>query len=197
MDSSPLTISIGYDGPVCVLSAVGDLDTRTADRFQRCVLAVLAGLPERLVLDLAGLCYLDCGGASQRPHRAAQLSAVSQSASDLAARARCRASAPHHQQQLMCLPAAPRSSEAGPTIGTSFRPVVSRAALPSSDDTDVHDLLAVRAVIEQAKGVLMATYRCGPDEACDLLHKASQGLDVKVHVLAASVVELAAHGVSS
>jgi AmiR/NasT family two-component response regulator len=72
--------------------------------------------------------------------------------------------------------------------------VVSEAALPSANGADVQDLLAVRAVIEQAKGIVMATYRCGPDDASDLLHKASQGLGVKVQVLAARLVELAAQG---
>ena len=44
-------------------------------------------------------------------------------------------------------------------------------------------------VIEQAKGVLMAQNRCGPDEAFDLLRRASQRANVKVSVLAAQIVE--------
>jgi hypothetical protein len=44
-------------------------------------------------------------------------------------------------------------------------------------------------VIEQAKGVLMAQHRCGPDEAFELLRRASQRLNLKVSVLAAQVVE--------
>jgi hypothetical protein len=44
-------------------------------------------------------------------------------------------------------------------------------------------------VIEQAKGVLMAQNRCGPDEAFDLLRRASQHANVKVAVLAAQIVE--------
>jgi hypothetical protein len=44
-------------------------------------------------------------------------------------------------------------------------------------------------VIEQAKGVLMAQNRCGPDEAFDLLRRASQRANVKVSVLAAEIVE--------
>jgi len=50
------------------------------------------------------------------------------------------------------------------------------------------NLPEIRAVIEQAKGVLMATFRCGPDEASELLHRASRGGGVKVHVLAAKLV---------
>ena len=44
-------------------------------------------------------------------------------------------------------------------------------------------------MIEQAKGVLMAQHRCGPDEAFDLLRRASQRANVKVSVLAAQIVE--------
>jgi AmiR/NasT family two-component response regulator len=43
-------------------------------------------------------------------------------------------------------------------------------------------------VIEQAKGILMAQQRCGPDEAFDILRLASQRANVKVHVLAEQIV---------
>ena len=45
-------------------------------------------------------------------------------------------------------------------------------------------------VIEQAKGVLMAQHGCGPDEAFDLLRRASQRFNVPVRVLATRL----AHG---
>jgi len=44
-------------------------------------------------------------------------------------------------------------------------------------------------VIEQAKGIVMAQQGCRPEEAFDLLHRASERADVRVHVLAAQVVE--------
>ena len=44
-------------------------------------------------------------------------------------------------------------------------------------------------VIEQAKGILMAQYRCRPEEAFDLLRRASQRANVKVSVLAAQIVD--------
>jgi len=49
-------------------------------------------------------------------------------------------------------------------------------------------------VIEQAKGIVMAQRECGPDEAFDLLRRASQRTNVKVHVLAAQIVEQVASG---
>jgi hypothetical protein len=44
-------------------------------------------------------------------------------------------------------------------------------------------------VIEQAKGIVMARKRCGPEEAFDLLRRASQRANVKVSVLATQIVE--------
>ena len=65
-------------------------------------------------------------------------------------------------------------------------------SVPSSPDEDrLEDLQETRAQIEQAKGILMATYRCGPDEAFELLRRASRGGGVKVHVLAARLIKQA------
>jgi hypothetical protein len=44
-------------------------------------------------------------------------------------------------------------------------------------------------VIEQAKGILMAQHGCGPEEAFDLLRRASQRFNVPVRVLAARLVD--------
>jgi hypothetical protein len=52
-------------------------------------------------------------------------------------------------------------------------------------------------VIEQAKGIIMARQRCGPDEAFELLRRASQRANVKVHALAAQIVEQIASGEAS
>src|SRR5215467_5073211 len=49
--------------------------------------------------------------------------------------------------------------------------------------------LETMPVIEQAKGILMAQHRCGPDEAFDLLRRASQSANIRVSVLAAQIVE--------
>jgi hypothetical protein len=50
------------------------------------------------------------------------------------------------------------------------------------------------AVIEQAKGIIMAQNGCGPEEAFDLLRRASQRTNVKVRELAAQIVEHVACG---
>jgi hypothetical protein len=47
-------------------------------------------------------------------------------------------------------------------------------------------------VIEQAKGIVMAQRKCGPEDAFDLLRRASQRANIKVSVLAERIVEQAA-----
>ncbi len=54
---------------------------------------------------------------------------------------------------------------------------------------DMEAAMANRSVIEQAKGVIMAQNRCDPDTAFTILRKASMGRNVKLRVLAASIVE--------
>jgi AmiR/NasT family two-component response regulator len=44
-------------------------------------------------------------------------------------------------------------------------------------------------VIEQAKGIIMAQQRCGPQEAFDLLRRECQRANIEVRVLAAQIVE--------
>src|SRR5215471_16429294 len=44
-------------------------------------------------------------------------------------------------------------------------------------------------VIEQAKGIVMAQRGCRPEEAFDLLRRASQRANVRVYVLAAQIVD--------
>ncbi|SFW84663.1 ANTAR domain-containing protein [Amycolatopsis australiensis] len=65
--------------------------------------------------------------------------------------------------------------------------VVAETATAGDPDQTL-DLLASRAAIEQAKGVLMAVRRCSPDEAWQTLRRASQEFNVKVRELAVALV---------
>jgi hypothetical protein len=65
----------------------------------------------------------------------------------------------------------------------------SRQILHDSAFARLQAKLDTMPVIEQAKGVLMAQYRCQPEEAFDLLRRASQTANIKVSVLAAQIVE--------
>jgi len=52
--------------------------------------------------------------------------------------------------------------------------------------------MSTMPVIEQAKGIVMAEQRCGPEEAFDLLREISMRSNIKLHVLAAQIVMVTA-----
>ncbi|WIX92620.1 ANTAR domain-containing protein [Amycolatopsis sp. DG1A-15b] len=67
--------------------------------------------------------------------------------------------------------------------------VVTEAGRPDRTD-QMLDLLQSRAALEEAKGIVIALRRCGPDEAWNTLRRASQECNVKVRELAVALVEL-------
>ncbi len=62
MDETALSIKIVRAGPVCTLTLGGDLDLSGAGRFLEQAALGVDDRTERLVLDLAGLTFLDCAG---------------------------------------------------------------------------------------------------------------------------------------
>ena len=63
MDEHALTIMTICDGPVCTLTLSGDLDFAEASGFLQHAALTIDNQTERLVLDLAGVAFLDCAGA--------------------------------------------------------------------------------------------------------------------------------------
>jgi len=64
-----------------------------------------------------------------------------------------------------------------------------REKLRDSAFARLHARMDTMPVIEQAKGILMAQYRCRPEEAFEILRRASQSANVKISVLAARIVD--------
>jgi anti-anti-sigma factor len=62
MDVDDLTVKAIRDGAVCTLILAGDLDLLTAGEFLQHAARVIDDRIERLVLDLAGVTFLDCAG---------------------------------------------------------------------------------------------------------------------------------------
>src|SRR6266550_8529551 len=62
MDADDLTVKTVRDGAVCTLILCGDLDLGAADEFLQHAARVVDNRIERLVLDLAGVTFLDCAG---------------------------------------------------------------------------------------------------------------------------------------
>ena len=62
MDVDDFTVTTVRDGAVCTLILSGALDLLTAGEFLQHAARVLDDRIERLVLDLAGVTFLDCAG---------------------------------------------------------------------------------------------------------------------------------------
>jgi anti-anti-sigma factor len=71
-----LQIDVNWDGVVATVTATGELDITTATRLTQRLLAVAAEHPERLVLDLSGLVFVDVAGARALDAAHAQLQTV-------------------------------------------------------------------------------------------------------------------------
>lgn len=75
------------------------------------------------------------------------------------------------------------------TIGAVFAAHAAVAMSASREVESLNAALLSRATIEQAKGILMATTRCSPDDAFDLLRQQSQALNEKLRDIAAELVD--------
>ncbi len=71
------------------------------------------------------------------------------------------------------------------------------ADLRATLDEEVNDFAEHRAVIEQAKGILMVTYGVSAERAFDVLVWRSQGTNTKLRDLAARFVETVIHAVGA
>lgn len=60
---SPLQIDVSADGVVVTVIVAGELDITTATVLSQRLLEIGAARPERLVLDLSGLVFVDVAGA--------------------------------------------------------------------------------------------------------------------------------------
>jgi anti-anti-sigma factor len=62
MGEHALTVKTVRDGPVCALILSGDLDLTETDGFLGPAALAVDNRTERLILDLAGVTFLDCAG---------------------------------------------------------------------------------------------------------------------------------------
>ena len=60
---SPLQIDVSWDGVIATVTVTGELDIATAPGLMERLLKVAEAHPERLVLDLDGLAFVDVAGA--------------------------------------------------------------------------------------------------------------------------------------
>ena len=55
-----LTVGDAWDGRVAIVTVQGEIDTTTADALRECLGRVIGKEPERLIVDLGQVAFLDC-----------------------------------------------------------------------------------------------------------------------------------------
>jgi hypothetical protein len=73
-------------------------------------------------------------------------------------------------------------------VAESFLALVESHEILATEVRDLRRVLDTRPTIDQAKGIIMADRRCGPDEAFDVLRKLSMDTNVRVADVAAALV---------
>jgi anti-anti-sigma factor len=58
--NSALTVQDEWDGGTALLTVQGEIDTCTAEVLSGCLRDVIRKKPDRLIIDLAGVSFLDC-----------------------------------------------------------------------------------------------------------------------------------------
>jgi anti-anti-sigma factor len=61
--SSPVQVRVGWNGVIATATVSGELDITNAPALYQRLMKVAATRPERLVLDLGGLVFVDVAGA--------------------------------------------------------------------------------------------------------------------------------------
>ncbi|MFF1303339.1 ANTAR domain-containing protein [Streptomyces sp. NPDC058307] len=178
-------IDSSVEGGRAVLVPRGDLVHGCADALGR----TLAGLPDdtdRVDLDMTGVTFMDPTGLqflevldTYARHRGIRVSATG-----------------WNDQPRRVLETAgldPDDPLHGPA--TRWEPVPSTMVLERTRQLDrlrtevqqLRQAILTRPVIDQARGVLMATHACSPDEAWNILREASQLSNTKLRKVAAVV----------
>ncbi|WP_053851199.1 ANTAR domain-containing response regulator [Streptomyces sp. NRRL B-24085] len=187
-----LTVDGSVDGDGAVLLPRGDLVHGCTDILARS----LARLPDgvrRVDLDMSGVAFMDTAGLQ-----------FLEVLDTWARRRHARVSATGWTEQprgvLEMAGLDPDDPLHGP--GTRRETVPSVVVLERTQQLDklrteveqLRQAIASRPVIDQARGVLMATHACSPDQAWDVLREASQLSNTKLRKVAAVVAAGAGGG---
>ncbi|MFJ4470951.1 ANTAR domain-containing response regulator [Streptomyces sp. NPDC089424] len=190
--SYPLTIDGGADGSGrAVLRARGEI-VHGCDAVLAAALAELPASTRRVELDMTGVIFMDTAGQhfldTLRDHGQRHLIAVS-------------ATNWHGQPRRILELIGLDTSDPLRPVDPNPQGLRSRAPLSSSVSLEraeqLHELreeiehlrraIASRPVIDQARGILMATHSCTSDEAWHILREASQLSNTKLHTVAAAI----------
>lgn len=181
---SELTVHLRPEGDRLVVAVGGDLDLDTDQELHRELRSALTRSVRGIDVDLSGVAFCDCSGLNT-------LLTMRQQALDEAKTVAIRALSPAAERVFSLTDALPLfTPEAGAEAGDP-------PATDGSDDSEnglrvkvvqLRRAMQTRGPIDTARGILMAVFALGEEEAWDVLVMTSQNTNVKLYVLAQQVV---------
>ncbi|KMS81415.1 hypothetical protein ACH49_02725 [Streptomyces leeuwenhoekii] len=202
-----LVIEARVDGHRALLSPRGELVHGCADVLAEALARLPAGI-ERVDLDMAGVAFIDTAGLqfldvlNDHSHRrAVPVTATNWNGQPrrILELAGLDTTDPLHSTAHR--PPCPRP---GPGLAGVPASAPARSAVALERSERLHDLeaeveqlrhaIASRPVIDQARGILMATHGCTSDEAWHLLRETSQVSNTKLRAVAAAITSSAGTG---
>lgn len=190
----------------------GDIDLDSSPHLRRALERAITGTDGSVLLDLSGVTFMDCSGlgvltaARARlgdrlwlcgvPPEVTQLLRVTGllrefGVADGAPAARRRVAAAVAVPALHAGSPAPGSHESqGPSAARPTDPPTRTGELEQRA-AEGQARAAGRTRIDQARGLLMATYGCDAEEAWQMLFRASRTQGLEVHVLTEALIEAA------
>ncbi|MFI8930830.1 anti-sigma factor antagonist [Streptomyces sp. NPDC053474] len=181
---SELTVHLRPEGDRLVVAVHGDLDLDTDQELRRELRSALTRSVRGVDVDLSGVAFCDCSGLNT-------LLTLRQQALDEAKTVAIRALSPAVERVFALTDALPLfTPEADAEAGDS-------STTDGSDDSEnglrvkvvqLRRAMQTRGPIDTARGILMAVFALGEEEAWDVLVMTSQNTNVKLYLLAQRVV---------
>ncbi|MEV0440832.1 anti-sigma factor antagonist [Streptomyces spectabilis] len=184
---SQLTLHTRAEGDRLVVTVRGDLDLDTDQELRRELRAALSRSGDGIDVDLGGVEFCDCCGLNT-------LLTLRQQALDVAKSVRIRAISPAAERVFALADALPLfTAEADTEAGA---PSAADGSGNSGDSevnlrvkvVQLRRAMETRGPIDTARGILMAVFALGEEEAWDVLVMTSQNTNIKLYLLAQQVV---------
>ncbi|PWI18557.1 hypothetical protein DI272_33770 [Streptomyces sp. Act143] len=167
------------DGRVCV-TVRGELDISTAPALERALRTAVGRAAGRVDLDLEGAAFCDCSGLNA-------LLTARRRARERGGTLTIRSAGPAVRHLLTATGTWPLFTPGEPALNHDEQEL-------RNEVVQLRRAMQTRPAIDQARGILMATFAVSPEDAWNVLVRVSQNTNTKLHVLADELIGTAQDG---